>query len=290
VAKKSASKKAAKKKAVKKTATKKKAAAKKAVSKKAVTKKTAAKKAAAKKSPAKKKTVTKKAASKKAVTKKTTAKKRTTSKKATKKKRAKSQAAKTQADKIAAAAGHTISQGAAAKKKAAGTKKRGRAVITTNPATKLSYAARLAQEAADAEALNAEPLTIPQLKKKKNDLSKKQMAFLKQELLERRAEILGDIESLGKDATGDSGSLSNMPLHMADVGTDNYDREFTLGLMETERKILIQIDEALIRIKEGYYGVCMETGDPIGFARLEFKPWAKYSIEVARERERKGLQ
>jgi len=293
VSKKAAKKKAAKKKVVKKTSTKK-AAAKKTVAKKSAAKKTGTTKKAASKKVTTKKAASKKTASKKAVTKKASTKKKIAKKAAAKKPVTKKAASKKKtskkkvASKIAAAEGHTISQGDG--KKTVTKKKRGRAVITTKPATKLSYAARMAQEAAEAAALNSEPLTIAQLKKKKSGLSKKQMEFLKKELVERRAEILGDIESLGADATGDSGSLSNMPLHMADVGTDNYDREFTLGLMESERKILIQIDEALVRLKEGYYGVCEETGEPIGFARLEFKPWAKYSIDVARDRERRGLQ
>ena len=54
-----------------------------------------------------------------------------------------------------------------------------------------------------------------------------------------------------------------MPLHMADVGSDNYEQEFTLGLMESERRILIDIDEAIARIQDKTYGVCLESGRPI---------------------------
>ena len=109
-------------------------------------------------------------------------------------------------------------------------------------------------------------------------------------LMEKRAEILGDVAAMEEARNDNSGgNLSHMPLHMADIGSDNYEQEFTLGLMESEKRLLREIDEALLRIRDGIYGVCLESGKPIIRARLEIKPWAKYSIEVARERERRGL-
>src|SRR5262249_15063185 len=80
-----------------------------------------------------------------------------------------------------------------------------------------------------------------------------------------------------------SGSnLSNMPIHMADVGTDNFEQEFTLGLIESERQILREIQEALIRIDDNTFGICQGTGKPIPRVRLEAVPWAKYRIEYSR--------
>lgn len=103
-------------------------------------------------------------------------------------------------------------------------------------------------------------------------------------LLEKRAEILGDVstlhnEALNKDRRDAAGDLSSMPIHMADLGSDNYELEFTLGLIEGERAILKEIDEALERIRNNTYGICLATGKPIGKARLKAKPWAKYSYE-----------
>jgi DnaK suppressor protein len=103
-------------------------------------------------------------------------------------------------------------------------------------------------------------------------------------LLDKRAEILGDVstlhnEALNKDRRDAAGDLSSMPIHMADLGTDNYELEFTLGLIEGERAILREIDEALERIRQGTYGVCLATGKPIGKARLKAKPWARYCYE-----------
>ncbi len=106
-------------------------------------------------------------------------------------------------------------------------------------------------------------------------------------LLEKRREIVGDVnemedEALKKSRTAASGDLSSMPIHMADIGTDNYEQEFALELMDSERKLLRGIDDALQRIEEGTYGICEGTDDPIAVARLEAKPWARYSVEYAR--------
>jgi DnaK suppressor protein len=103
-------------------------------------------------------------------------------------------------------------------------------------------------------------------------------------LLAKRAEILGDVstlhnEAVTKDREDATSDLSSMPIHMADLGTDNYELEFTLGLIEGERAILREIDEALERIRQGTYGACLATGRPIGKARLKAKPWAKYCYE-----------
>jgi len=114
-------------------------------------------------------------------------------------------------------------------------------------------------------------------------------------LLEKRLELAGDVttlqrEALNRNRQDAAGDLSNMPIHMADLGTDNYEQEFTLGLIEGERAVLREIDEALQRIEEGTYGVCVATGRRIAKARLKAKPWAKYCYEytLAQERGQKG--
>jgi DnaK suppressor protein len=73
---------------------------------------------------------------------------------------------------------------------------------------------------------------------------------------------------------------------MADIGTDTYDQDFMLGLAESERRRLREIDWALARIADRTYGVCQMTGKQIPKARLNAKPWARYTIEAAREIER----
>ena len=131
-----------------------------------------------------------------------------------------------------------------------------------------------------------QPLTDAQMRKVKTGLTKKDLKYFQQLLLEKRAEIVGDVAAMDLSRNG-GGELSHMPLHMADIGSDNYEQEFTLGLVESEQKLLREIDEALVRIASGTYGVCVISGVPIGKPRLEVQPWAKYCIEVARQRERR---
>jgi RNA polymerase-binding transcription factor DksA len=116
-------------------------------------------------------------------------------------------------------------------------------------------------------------------------LTAKQLRHYRDVLLARRAEIVGDLESIG-GSSSDSGDISKLPLHMADVGTDVYNQDLNIGLAENELARLKEIDEALGRIKSRTYGMCLLTGDPIPEARLEAKPTAKYTIEAARRIER----
>jgi RNA polymerase-binding protein DksA len=119
-------------------------------------------------------------------------------------------------------------------------------------------------------------------KEKGQSLSKSDLQYFRNLLLERRREIIGDMGSMESEAFKGGSNLSNMPIHMADVGTDNFEQEFTLGLIESERQILREIQEALIRIDNGTYGICQGTGKPIPRVRLEAVPWAKYTIEYSR--------
>jgi DnaK suppressor protein len=128
-------------------------------------------------------------------------------------------------------------------------------------------------------------ISPPQIKE--SHLSDDDIEHFKQMLLEKRMEILANVnemedEALKKSRLDASGDLSSMPIHMADIGTDNYDQEFTLGLMDSERKLLKEIDDALQRIERGIYGICEGTGKQIQKARLEAQPWARYCVEYAR--------
>jgi len=124
-------------------------------------------------------------------------------------------------------------------------------------------------------------------RKKKVRLNAADIEHFKQLLLEKRHEIVGNVnemkdEALKKSRLDASGDLSSMPIHMADIGTDNYEQEFALGLMDSERKLLNEIDDALQRIENKTYGICEATGKPIGKARLQAQPWARYCVEHAR--------
>ena len=120
-------------------------------------------------------------------------------------------------------------------------------------------------------------------------LTKTQLRELRDLLLGKRRSLVGDMTGI-QDSNGgwQDGNAGSMPTHPADIGTDNYEHEFTLGLLESERALLAEIDEALERMENGTYGVCQGTGQPIGYPRLRARPWAKYCIDYARKIE-KGL-
>ncbi len=107
------------------------------------------------------------------------------------------------------------------------------------------------------------------------------------------ARLRGDLdqmtdEALGRGQPESSGNLSNAPLHMADVGTENYDQEFTLSLIENDQGTLEQVHEALARIDSGHFGKCEECGEMIARPRLQAIPYAKYCINCARAMESRG--
>jgi len=128
---------------------------------------------------------------------------------------------------------------------------------------------------------------------KKTPMKKAELNEFKKMLLEKRRDLLGDMtgieaEALRKDRQDGSGDLSTLPTHPADVGTDNYEQEFTLGLLESEKLLLDKINAALQRIEDRTFGICIGTGKPIAKARLKARPWSRYCIEYARMIE-KGL-
>jgi len=115
----------------------------------------------------------------------------------------------------------------------------------------------------------------------------------RQALLGLRARIRGDLdqmtdEALGRGQPESSGNLSNAPLHMADVGTENYDQEFTLSLIENDQETLDQVHDALRRIEAGTFGRCEECGELIAKPRLQALPYARYCIGCARKMESRG--
>ena len=121
-------------------------------------------------------------------------------------------------------------------------------------------------------------------------LTAKDLEEFKTLLLQKRREILVNVtnfegEALKKTRGDASGDLSAMPVHMADLGSDTYEQEFVIGLMDSERRILLEIEQALDRIEQGTFGICEGTQKPIARARLEAQPWARYSIEYARMKE-----
>src|SRR3954447_14484693 len=120
-----------------------------------------------------------------------------------------------------------------------------------------------------------------------------ELDLFRQTLLNLRARLRGDLdqmtdEALKRNQPDSSGNLSNLPLHMADVGTENYDQEFTLGLIENEQGTLEQVNEALDRLTRGKYGRCVQCNEPISKPRLQALPYTRHCIGCARELESHG--
>lgn len=110
-------------------------------------------------------------------------------------------------------------------------------------------------------------------------------------LLALRVRLRGDVNHMAdatlkqrrSDANGD---LSSMPIHMADIGSDNFEQEFTLSLMENEGGTLTQIETSLERIEEGTYGKCEECGAKIPKTRLNAIPYSILCVRCAEQQER----
>lgn len=133
------------------------------------------------------------------------------------------------------------------------------------------------------------PPPEPEAPPVKTYLNAKELKEFKTLLLDKRAELAGDVERLTSEAlnrkSGGVNEQSTMPIHMADLGSDTWEQDFTLGLIANEQALVREIDDALARIEDRTYGMCVATDKPISKERLRAKPWAKYCIEYARLRE-----
>lgn len=121
-------------------------------------------------------------------------------------------------------------------------------------------------------------------------MTKDDMQVFKDQLLLLRVRLRGDVTKLAdaalkKSRTEANGDLSSMPIHMADIGSDNFEQEFTLSLMESEGVTLTQIESSLERIEEGLYGQCEECGARIPKNRLKAIPYAMLCIRCAEQQE-----
>jgi RNA polymerase-binding transcription factor DksA len=93
-------------------------------------------------------------------------------------------------------------------------------------------------------------------------------------------------ETLKRSAKEDAGDLSAYGQHMADAGTDTFDRDFALSLVSSEQEALSEIDAAIKRIRDGTFGICEITGKPIAKDRLLAVPFTRYSAEAQKQIER----
>lgn len=106
-----------------------------------------------------------------------------------------------------------------------------------------------------------------------------------QVLLELRERLLAQMDGLAKESAE---QMAGYSLHMADSGTDNFDRDFALSLLSSDQDAVYEIEEALKRIERNTYGVCELTGKNIPKARLTAIPWTRFTVEAQAQLERDG--
>ena len=104
-------------------------------------------------------------------------------------------------------------------------------------------------------------------------------------LLELREQLTKQMNGLAAESAQEMAGYS---LHMADSGTDNFDRDFALSLLSSDQDAVYEIEEALKRIERKTYGVCELTGKSIPKARLEAIPWTRFTVEAQAQLEREG--
>ena len=114
--------------------------------------------------------------------------------------------------------------------------------------------------------------------KRKTSLTKEDLRNLKKALLDRRRVLMGDVAGLEDEALR-AGSEDVSVDHMADHGSDSYEKDQTIGHIERESSALKEIDAALKRIDDKEFGICTECGKSIKKARLNALPYARLCLD-----------
>ncbi len=122
--------------------------------------------------------------------------------------------------------------------------------------------------------------------------NKKELAEFKKLILKRKDEILENIKHISEDTLKKSqkeasGDISGYTYHMADVATDTYDREFSLGRASNEREVIYELDDALKKIEEGTFGICEECKSLITKVRLRAVPYARLCVKCQQKKEKR---
>ncbi len=106
-----------------------------------------------------------------------------------------------------------------------------------------------------------------------------------QHLVELRDQLRRQMNGLAQESAQE---LAGYSLHMADSGTDNFDRDFALSLLSSDQDAIYEIEEALKRIDKKTFGICELTGKQIPKARLEAIPWTRFTVEAQAQLEKDG--
>ena len=243
--------------------------------------KKAAKKKTAKKKVSKKKITKKKGARKKAAAKRSATRIKTTRKKVPAKKKSAAAKKKPAARKKAATTKKKASPGNAGRKKTStATRTRKKKVVSKGGQRKKRHQTAMEKMFANA----------PEVIQKATHISKKELTMFRKLLLKARDEHLDEFNFLASDSLTTSrdsaGDLSNYSMHMADQGTDNFNRDFALNRVSNEQHVLYEIDRALERIKRGVFGVCQLTGNPIEKERLRAIPYTRFCVAAQEDLEK----
>jgi DnaK suppressor protein len=119
-------------------------------------------------------------------------------------------------------------------------------------------------------------------------MTTEQIRGYRRRLLALKKRLGGELSDLEEEALRGAGGeaaggLSDVPVHPADLGTDNFEQELTLGLLENETELLREVNDALDRIERGTFGRCEECGQEIPAERLNIVPYARYCVRCARK-------
>jgi RNA polymerase-binding transcription factor DksA len=140
---------------------------------------------------------------------------------------------------------------------------------------------------ATAAAILGRPIGGQEAKVKKNGEVKIKAEWSKfyHRLHELRDQLVRQMNGLAKESAQEMAGYS---LHMADSGTDNFDRDFALSLLSSDQDAIYEIEEALKRIEKNTYGICELTGKQIPKTRLEAIPWTRFTVQAQAQLEREG--
>lgn len=127
----------------------------------------------------------------------------------------------------------------------------------------------------------------------KKRFSKKDLDSYKEKLFNLKDDVLAQIRDISQDTLMKSqkdmsGDFSGYGIHMADVATDNYERDFNLKLVSSERDIVVEIDQAIKRIEEKTYGICNMCKKDIKISRLNALPHAEYCRKCKEKKEKES--
>lgn len=126
----------------------------------------------------------------------------------------------------------------------------------------------------------------------KKKFNKKELDYFRKLILKNKEKILDEIKRISEDTLKKSqkdaaGDISGYTYHMADVASDTYDREFSLGLASNERQSLYELDDAIKKIEEGTFGICEECKSVITKTRLKAVPFARLCVKCQEKKEKR---